>query len=132
MSDPHKVLVVDDDPDFVEIIRMRLESDGYQVITAADGEEALQKVKLEKPDVMLLDVLMPKLDGLKVLQRIRRVNKRLPVFILTAFSNPERFDLAKRYDAAGFIVKTNNLKQEISNIANSLSLAAKYHPTRSK
>ena len=115
MADPKRILVVDDDPDFVEIIRMRLLADGYEVITAADGEEALERVKLEKPDVMLLDVMMPKLDGLKVLQKIRKLNKRLPVFILTAYSNPERFDLAKKYDAAGFIVKTNDLKREISS-----------------
>ena len=130
MADPKKILVVDDDPDFVEIIRMRLQADGYEVITAADGEEALKKVKEEKPDVMFLDVLMPKLDGLKVLQRVRRINKRLPVYILTAFSSPERFELAKKYNAAGFIVKTNNLKREISNIANSLNLASKYRPGR--
>ena len=130
MTDPKKVLVVDDDPDFLEIIRMRLQADGYEVSTAADGEEAIKKVKEEKPDVMLLDVLMPKLDGLKVLQRIRKINKQLPVYILTAFSNPERFELAKKYDAAGFIVKTNDLKREINNIANSLSLASKYRPGR--
>jgi len=130
MADPKKVLVVDDDPDFMEVIRRRLRADGYEVITAADGEEALKKVKEAKPDVMLLDVMMPKLDGLKVLRKIRKINKQLPVYILTAFSNPERFGLAKKYDAAGFIVKTNNLKQEISNITNSLNLASRYHLSR--
>jgi len=130
MADAKRVLVVDDDPDFVQMIRTRLQADGYEVITAADGEEALKKVKLEKPDVMLLDVLMPKMGGLKVLQRIHRLNKRLPVYILTGFSNSERFGLANKYGAAGFIVKTSNLKREISNITHSLNLASKYRPKR--
>lgn len=122
-----KILVVDDDPDFVQVVRMRLESNGHEVCVAHDGKEALQRVKTEKPDAVLLDILMPKMDGLKVLSRIRRINKRLPVFILTAFSSEERFGLAKRLNASGFMVKTGDLTNEIFNITSSLSLSDKFH-----
>lgn len=121
-----KILVVDDDPDFVQVVRMRLESNGHEVCVAHDGKEALQRVKAEKPDAVLLDILMPKMDGLKVLSRIRRINKRLPVFILTAFSSEERFGLAKRLNASGFMVKTGDLTNEIFNITSSLSLSDKF------
>lgn len=67
-----KVLVVDDDPDFVEIARTVLESKGHLVSTAASGDEALQRVRAEKPDLVLLDIMMATvLDGLNVSQVIR-------------------------------------------------------------
>ncbi len=125
-----KILVVDDEPGFLDVIRARLEEEGYKVVTAADGEEGLRKVKSEKPDIMLLDILMPKMDGLKVLRRIRRTDRQLPVFMMTSFSTPERFGTAKKLSAAGFIVKTNDLKREIRNITTSVSMASKYRPAR--
>jgi adenylate cyclase len=68
---PAKILVVDDDPDFVEIIRTVLESEGYQIITAANGEQALARVKAQHPDLMLLDIMMSSvLDGLDVSERL--------------------------------------------------------------
>ena len=125
-----KILVVDDEPDFLKMIRSRLEEDGHEVIVAADGEEALRKVKSEKPDVVLLDILMPKLDGLKVLRRIRQADRHLPVYMMTSFSTAERFGLANKLNASGFIVKTNDLKREIRNITGSIHLASKYRPSR--
>ncbi len=114
--DKLKILVVDDEPQFVELIKMRLEDDGYDVVTAFDGREGLEKVKSESPDAVLLDILMPGLDGIKVLKKIRSKNKDLPVFIVTAFSNEERFEKARKYDVSGFIVKTSDLKREVENI----------------
>lgn len=125
-----KILVVDDEPDFLKMIHARLEGDGYTVVVAADGEEALRKLKSEKPDVVLLDILMPKLDGLKVLRRIRQADRQLPVYMMTSFSTAERFGTAKKLGAAGFIVKTNDLRQEIRNITSSIHLASKYRSSR--
>ena len=122
-----KVLVVDDEPDFLKVITMRLKANNYEVITATSGKEALKKIKQEKPDAVLLDILMPKLDGLETLKKIRRQNKGLPVYIITAFSNKERFKLAKELKASGFIVKTSSLKKEVENITAALRVADKYH-----
>ncbi len=124
--DKKKILVVDDEPDFLEMIKIRLEANNYEVITALNGKEGLEKVKQEKPDAVLLDILMPELDGLRVLRRIRRDNKNLPVFIITAFSNEERFKVANKLHASGFIVKTADLKQEVDSINSILNIAPQY------
>ena len=64
MRDPPLILVVDDVPDNVEILQMRLESQGYEVATAGDGVEALEKARELVPDLVLLDIMMPKMDGI--------------------------------------------------------------------
>jgi two-component system alkaline phosphatase synthesis response regulator PhoP len=122
----NKVLVVDDEMDFLEMIRLRLEANNYEVVTASDGEEALKEVRRDKPDVVLLDILMPGIDGFEVLKKIRMEHKDLPIFIITAFSNEERFKLANKLNASGFIVKTDDLKKQIENITSALGLSNKY------
>ena len=111
-----KILVVDDEPDFLKMIKIRLEASQYDVILSKNGEDALKKIKSEKPNAVLLDILMPGLDGLEVLRKIRKTNKVLPVFIITAFSTEERFELAKNLNASGFIVKTVDLKKEVETL----------------
>ena len=68
---PKKILVVDDDPDILDAVTIILESSGYQVVTARDGIEALATLKAEKPDVMILDLLMPKMDGFAVMKELQ-------------------------------------------------------------
>ena len=121
-----KILVVDDEIEFLEMVRMRLEANNYDVVTAVNGQEALDKVRDVKPDAVLLDVLMPGIDGIDVLKKIRKDNPKLPVFIITAFSNEERFKLANKFNASGFILKTNDLQGEIQNITAALSIADRY------
>lgn len=115
-----KILVVDDEVNMVQLAKFRLEANNYEVITAMNGKEALEKVKKEKPDAVLLDVMMPEVDGLSVLKQIRAVDKNLPVFMFTAFSNEERFKLANNLNVSGFILKTSDLQSEIKNITSVL------------
>ena len=124
--DRKKILVVDDELEFLNMIKLRLEANDYEVITATDGKDALDKVKKHKPDAVLLDILLPGMNGLEVLKKIRSGNKNLPVFIITAFSSAERFELANKFNASGFIVKTEDLKKEVDNITNSIRLADKF------
>jgi len=86
MRDPPLILVVDDTPENLDIVSMRLESRGYQLATAVDGEDALEKTYALKPDLVLLDIMMPKLDGLAVLQRLKadRDLPFIPIILLTA------------------------------------------------
>ena len=121
-----RVLVVDDEPDFVSILKIRLEAEGYEVLSAGNGKDALANIEKGGIDVVLLDVMMPGMDGLEVLKKIRKNNKNLPVYIITAFSNKERFELAKNLDASGFIVKTDDLKKEVDNITAALGIAKDY------
>ncbi len=118
-----KILVVDDEIDFLEMLKLRLEANNYNVITAMNGDEAIEKFKQEKPAAILLDILMPGMDGIDVLKRIRKDNVKVPVFIITAFSNEERFKLANKYNASGFIVKTNDLQSEIQNITSAIAIS---------
>jgi adenylate cyclase len=86
MRDPALILVVDDVPDNVDILQMRLEAQGYEVVTAADGLEALDKIRELLPDLVLLDVMMPKLDGIQTIKRFKADASLpfIPVILVTA------------------------------------------------
>lgn len=85
---PAKILVVDDDPDILDAVSMILETQGYQVVTARDGIEGLATLKAEKPDLMILDLLMPKLDGFGVCKELQDPRwakfRNIPILILTS------------------------------------------------
>lgn len=81
-----KILAVDDEKHIVRLVQVNLERQGYQVVTANDGKEALEKVESERPDLVVLDVMMPYMDGFEVLQNLRRnaSTRDIPVIMLTA------------------------------------------------
>ena len=81
-----KILACDDEPGVLQLVQVNLERAGYDVVTAADGREALDRIHTERPDLIILDIMMPYRDGLGVLQEIRRspVTRDLPVILLTA------------------------------------------------
>jgi len=83
---PKKILAVDDEKHIVRLVQVNLERAGYTVVTANDGKEALQKVADENPDLVVLDVMMPYMDGFEVLQNLRRspATRDIPVIMLTA------------------------------------------------
>ena len=78
-----KVLIVDDEKNIVDIIAFNLKKEGYQVITASDGEEGVRKTFEENPDLILLDIMMPKMDGYEACRKIRE-KKHTPIIMLTA------------------------------------------------
>jgi DNA-binding NtrC family response regulator len=99
-----KILVVDDDPDIRSILQDRLESLGYQVISAPDGQEALAKIAKEEPDLVFLDLQMPQMPGLQVLKNLHD-HPDLPVIVITAFGSIENAVAAMRQGAFDFITK---------------------------
>jgi len=86
MRDPARILVVDDVPDNVDILQTRLESQGYEVATAGDGVEALEKIRELLPDLVLLDIMMPKMDGIETVKRLKTDASLpfIPVILVTA------------------------------------------------
>jgi len=82
---PKKILIVDDDPDFVEAVAMILKSKKYDVVIARDGNEGLEKVKTDRPDLIVLDVMMPEKDGYAVCKELKADPRwnRIPVLLLT-------------------------------------------------
>ena len=71
VSTPPRILVVDDNPENLDILRTRLARHGYEILTAGDGEEALATARETRPDLILLDIMMPKLDGIEVCRRLK-------------------------------------------------------------
>jgi adenylate cyclase len=80
-----KILVVDDDLDMVEVLVRRLEANGYEVVTAADGREGLLRLPVDKPDLIIADVMMPQMDGFLFVQEIKRTEgfSQTPIIVLT-------------------------------------------------
>lgn len=83
----NKVLIVDDDFDFSQLLAFDLKKKGYSVVSAGNGEEGLEKVKSEKPDLIVLDIKMPKMDGYTFVRRLKKddENKDIPVVVLTSY-----------------------------------------------
>ena len=110
-----KILVVDDDVNICELLRLYLTKEGYQVTIANDGEEGLDKFNQVKPDMVLLDVMMPKMDGLEVCRRIRKLGNT-PVMMLTA--KGETFDkvLGLELGADDYVVKPFDAKEVVARV----------------
>jgi diguanylate cyclase (GGDEF)-like protein len=100
-----KVLIVDDAPDTVEIIKKLLVFEGYDVLTTSTGEEGVQKVEQEKPEIILLDISLPGIDGNETLKRIRKVDPIVSVIMLTAFATVDNAISALKEGASDFIKK---------------------------
>lgn len=105
--DKKKILVVDDEEDLLDFVTLRLEANNYQAVVARDGEEALKFFAQEKPDLVLLDIIMPKLDGFKVCQALKKspASAKIPVIMLTAKDRVNDIKLAKESGADAYIVK---------------------------
>lgn len=110
-----KILVVDDDANICELLRLYLTKEGYQVTVANDGEEGLEKFNAVKPDMVLLDVMMPRMDGLEVCRRIRKAGNT-PVMMLTA--KGETFDkvLGLELGADDYVVKPFDAKEVVARV----------------
>ncbi len=101
----YKILVVDDEQDFVNSLTDRLELRKMKAEVALNGDEALKKVKDEEPEVMVLDLKMPGMDGLEVLQRVKGAYPTTQVIILTGHSTPETQEKARKMGAYAYLEK---------------------------
>lgn len=118
MSD--KILAVDDEPDILRVISFSLKKWGYEVITATNGQEGLDKVATEKPNLILLDAGMPVMTGFQMLEELRDNPdwQNIPVIMLTAHSDPKDIDIAHRYGIIEYITKPfdpMDLREKIEN-----------------
>lgn len=105
--DKKRLLLVDDEKDLVETVKFRLEANNYEVLTAYDGSEGLDKAKKEKPDLIILDLMLPKMDGYKVCGLLKadvRYNK-IPVIMFTARAQETDMAMGKEVGADTYITK---------------------------
>ncbi len=106
---PARVLVVDDDPATVELLQEFLLAKGYEVLTASDGAEALRTVKAERPHLLLLDIMLPKLDGLEVLRQVKALDPTVGVIMVTGVNEEAIGRQAMGLGAFDYIVKPLDL-----------------------
>lgn len=111
------VLLVEDDPAVLEMYRLRLELDGYQVHTARDGEEGLQKAGELSPDIIFLDIRLPKMDGFQVLEKLRSqpTTKEIPVIILSNYSEKDLVEKGLRLGAHEYLIKAHTTPNKLSD-----------------
>jgi two-component system, OmpR family, alkaline phosphatase synthesis response regulator PhoP len=125
-----KIVAADDEADIRIVLQKGLEALGHSVISAVDGEDALRKIKDEKPDLVILDIRMPKLDGIQVLQVIKKdpSTRKMPVIMLTGNSSDEDLLKGYMYGADYYITKPFR----IQTIQNGIALVFKSDPNRPK
>ncbi len=110
------VLVVDDDPDILDAICDILDAEGYRVCRARHGQEALEQVESERPDIILLDLMMPVMDGVAFSQALRKrpAVSDVPIVVISADGNPQR---AAAVGAAGYLAKPFDIDALLTQVA---------------
>jgi DNA-binding response OmpR family regulator len=119
-----RILIIDDEADLVSVLRFGLEVEGFEVISAGDGEEGLRLAREQQPALMLLDLMLPKLDGYKVCRALKfdERYKKIPVFILSARSGEQDRKLALEMGADAFVTKPYDMRALVGRIRQKLGL----------
>jgi two-component system alkaline phosphatase synthesis response regulator PhoP len=127
----YKILLVDDEPNIVKTLKARLEANKWQVVTATDGAAGLQAAYQERPDLIILDIMMPKMDGFEVCQRLRADVrfKTLPILMLTAKAQKIDQVWGLRIGATEYLVKPFESVELVKKINHYLSMS---HKTETK
>ena len=113
-----KVLIIDDEAPIVGMYQEKLEHEGFQVLSATGGESGIEKAKKEKPDIILLDLIMPKLNGLDVLKTLKGdpITQNIPVFLLTNIPEDSGGDKGQKLGAAGYLFKAETEPQKLVQV----------------
>lgn len=122
-----KILVVDDEANIVELVRTYLRNDGYEVIAAADGRTALDRVRQDAPDLMVLDIMLPGLDGWEVCRQVRQFS-RLPIIMLTARGDDIDKIVGLEIGADDYLAKPFNPRELVARVKAVLRRAAGQPP----
>src|SRR5919108_184525 len=115
MAEGRRILMVDDEPDLRDAVRVYLEMHGYNVLQAADGQEAVEKVRTTLPELVVLDVMMPVMDGIAALQQIRTLSA-VPVIMLTVKGDEDDKVRALRLGADDYVTKPFGQRELLARI----------------
>ena len=118
-----KILVVDDEPDVASLLTLMLKSQGYEVITAGDGQDALEKARSEKPDLIVLDIMLPKLDGYRVARMLKFDENfsHIPIIMVTAKIQEKDKKIGIETGADAYVTKPFDTTALLEKIKESLS-----------
>ena len=110
-----KILLIEDEDVIIDLLQRKLEKEGYEIEVAHDGQEGLDKMKKIKPDLVLLDIIMPKLGGLEVMEKKKKDPglRNIPVIIISNSGQPVELERAKKLGARGWLIKTEFDPQEV-------------------
>ncbi len=111
-----KILIIEDDTAISKMYQTSLKNDGYEVVAADDGDAGLEMAKKEKPDLILLDIILPKMDGFAVLEGLKKESgiKNIPVIMLTNLGQEEDKERGKKLGAKDYIVKADFTPMQVS------------------
>jgi len=110
-----KIIIIEDEETLLNLLDKKLNQEGYEVIVARDGEEGLEKIKSNKPDLILLDIVMPKMGGFEVMEILRKDEelKKIPIIIISNSGQPVELDRAKELGVVDWLIKTDFDPQEV-------------------
>lgn len=117
-----KILIVDDDKDLQSVLSDTIKLEGYEAIVADDGRKALKEIRSHSPDLILLDVKLPGMDGIKVLEEIKKIDKNLIVIMLTGYGDIKDAVQAMKLGAFDYITKPFKDGEIVANIKNALQV----------
>ena len=120
---PVRILVVDDEPPIVDVLVYNLERANYEVLVARDGEEGLSKAQLEQPDLIILDLMLPRMDGLEVCRALRR-ERDVPIIMLTARDSEVDRVVGLELGADDYVVKPFSVRELMARVGSVLRRAA--------
>lgn len=115
MAMAKKILLIEDEEIIINLLQKKLTREGYEVLAAKDGEEGLRAMRETEPDVILLDIIMPKMGGLEVLEEMNKDPnlKKIPVIVISNSGQPVELDRAQRLGAKDWLVKTQFDPKEV-------------------
>jgi adenylate cyclase len=122
---PKKILIVEDEPDLLNILSDKFINEGFKVTTARDGEEGLAALAKDKPDAILLDIIMPRMDGMTMLKQLRQEtsNKDIPVIILTNLADSDAVVSSLEHGVFDYLIKTDwHLGEVVNKVKNRLHM----------
>ncbi len=113
-----KILIIDDEADFVETLSFSLESNGFEVVSAPDGPSGIEKLKNENPDLIILDLMMPGMDGCEVAKRLKadKATSGIPILMLTAAVTPDLKQKVCSVQAMDYVTKPCDLEELVEKI----------------
>lgn len=110
-----KILLIEDEELILNLLQRKLEKEGYKVTVARDGEEGMEKMRRNLPDIILLDIVMPKMGGFEVMEEVRKDKnlRSIPIIIISNSGQPVELDRAKRLGARDWLIKTEFDPKEV-------------------